>query len=152
MKKIWLVAPVVLAILIGLFLIRPETPVQQEASTPSASSPTPGPVDFTASFEIVTLGTTRTFTAERYHNLSSEVYITSDDPNTVHVKADGVTWADFFQTLPMKLTKKCLTTGTGQVFCTNETDELKFFINDTEDPQALNKKINSGDKLLVIYE
>jgi hypothetical protein len=52
----------------------------------------------------------------------------------------------------MKLTKDCLTTGTGQVFCTGESGTLKFFINGAGDPNALEKEINEGDLLKVIFE
>ena len=124
----------------------------------SPESPTPMPqvaeeveVDTKASFTIFTNGTLRIFTDSRYHNLSSDVYIESPNSTVVHVKKVEITWDGFFKTLPMKLTSDCLTTGTGQVFCTNETSALKFYINGQLDTAALSRVINSGDKLLVSY-
>ena len=121
-------------------------------------SPTPTPqateeieVDTRASFTIFTNGTLRIFTDSRYHNLSPDVYIESPNPNIVHIKKAGITWDDFFKTLPMKLEDDCLTTGTGQVFCTNETSALKFYLNEQLDAAALSRVINPGDKLLVSY-
>src|SRR3989338_322848 len=121
-------------------------------------SPTPTPqvaekveLDTRASFTIFTNGTLRIFTDSRYHNLSSDVYIESPNSTVVHVKKVEITWDGFFKTLPMKLTSDCLTTGTGQVFCTNETSALKFYINGQLDTAALSRVINSGDKLLVSY-
>jgi hypothetical protein len=51
----------------------------------------------------------------------------------------------------MSLTKECLVTGTKQTFCTGEEGNLKFYINDIEDKNALDKVINGGDILLVKY-
>ena len=129
-------------------------------SNPTASvqdviiSPTPENIfnDFTATFGITTNGTVRTFTNPDYHNLSSDVYIEATNPNIVNIKRDGATWNDFFESLPFSLSKDCLTTGTGQTFCTNENGALKFFINNVEDPNALDKEIKPDDKLEVIYE
>jgi len=138
---------------IGIFVFSSQKP---EAEGPTSSTPTPQAaeeveVDTKASFAIFTSGTLRIFTDSRYHNLSPDVYIESPNSTVVHVKKAGITWDDFFKTLPMKLEDGCLTTGTGQVFCTNETSALKFYINGQLDAAALNRLINSGDKLLVSY-
>lgn len=128
--------------------------ISYDSPTPTQSIVTPSPVEITASFEIYTNGTERIFTDPKYHNQSDDVYIASNNPNTVVVTKSGTTWNDFFDTLPMKLDKKCLTTGTGQVFCANDGDApgaLRFYINDVEDPDALDKVIEDGNNLRVIY-
>lgn len=108
-------------------------------------------IDSRASFVIFTNGTFRIFTAPTYHNLSEDVFIQVSNPNVIHVKKTGITWSRFFATLPFKLTKDCLTTGTKQTFCTNETGALKFYLNGTRDDSALEKEIFDGDTLLVSY-
>jgi len=119
-----------------------------------AMSPTPENVftDFTATFGIKTNGTVRTFTNPDYHNLSPNVYIEATSPNTINVKEDGVTWNDFFETLPFSLSKDCLRTGTGQTFCSDDSRTLKFMINGVEDPNALDTEIMPNDNLEVMYE
>jgi len=109
------------------------------------------PEDKKASFAIFTNGTFRVFTASMYHNQSVDVFIKADNPNVVLVKKENLTWDDFFNTLPFKLTNECLTTGTGETFCTNEESSLKFYINGSENPNALNQIIDPGDKLLVSF-
>ena len=104
-----------------------------------------------AAFAIFTNGTFRIFTASMYHNLSEDVYITAENPNVVIVKKDGITWSEFFETLPFELTYDCLTTGTKQTFCTNASQSLKFFINGKREDAALGKEIKDRDKLLVTY-
>lgn len=110
------------------------------------------PVEFTASFEIYTNGTKRIFTAPMYHNLSQDVYINAGNPGLVYVKKVGITWNNFFKTLPMQLSKDCLVTGTKETFCSGDNGSLHFFINGQENPDALDREIKNEDYLLVKYE
>lgn len=136
--------------------------ISSKSQTPQSTSTAPGQVseqtidsqatvDYSASFAIFTNGTFRIFTDAMYHNLSSDVYIESTNPNTVNVKKERITWDDFFKTLPFKLTKECLTTGTGQTFCTGNGGTLRFYLNGIESQNALDQIINSDDKLLVTF-
>ena len=118
-------------------------------STPLISSD--DEVHVHAEFEIVTNGTTRIFTDKKYHELSEDVRIEASDSNTVHVHKKGITWNDFFKTLPMSLDKKCLVTGTKQTFCTGNGKVLRFYINTIESPDILDLEIKNGDKLLVTF-
>lgn len=105
-----------------------------------------------AAFSIYTNGTFRIFTAPMYHHLSEDVYITAEAPNVVVVEKRDFTWQDFFSTLPFSLNKDCLVTGTGQTFCTKEGGaSLRFYINGELYEDALENKINEGDRLLVTY-
>lgn len=79
------------------------------------------------------------------------MYIQHDNPNIVHIKKIGTTWSDFFKTLPMKLSYDCLTTGTGQTFCSTNNQQLKFYVNGELKPFALDQSIKDGDRLLVSY-
>jgi hypothetical protein len=115
------------------------------------TTPAPSPTNFTAQFSIVTNGTTRIFTDPKYHNRSTDVFLTASNPNEIYVTKSHITWQDFFNTLPMKLTKDCLTTGTGQVFCSNNNGTLKFYLNNQEDSEALSKVIHPSDSLRVEY-
>ena len=108
-------------------------------------------VNYKANFAIFTNGTLRDFSSSRYHNLSKDVFIQADNPNIVQVKKEGITWDDFFKTLPMKLSKDCLVTGTKQTFCTDDNKTLRFFLNGKEDKNVLDKEIGNGDKFLVTY-
>lgn len=133
-------------------------PVTESGGTPPSNQSGAGTeftdtafTPFTAHFEIVTNGTKRIFTQAMYHNQSSNVYIENPDPSTVRVQASGITWDDFFKTLPFSLTADCLITGTKQTFCSNDTHKLRFLINGTETPDALGQEIKSNDFLKVEY-
>ena len=131
--------------------------ILNRSSSLQTASPTPIPqasdekVNIKASFTIITGNITRSFKAEKYHNQSADVYIESSDPTVVYVTKKGITWDDFFKTLPMKLTKECLTTGDKETFCDGRGGTLKFFLNDVETPDLLNKEIIEGDKTLIKF-
>jgi len=153
MKKLLILLGIVLLLVLGyVFFVSGKQGEKQEVKQEtSQQSLTPEKVDLSAGFAIFTNGTFRIFTAPMYHNLSEDVFIESSNPNIIIVKKKGITWSDFFATLPMSLKKDCLVTGTGQTFCTNGNEKLRFFINGREDPNALDKEIGNGDKLLVTY-
>jgi len=119
--------------------------------TPSFTLQVPKSVDYEARFAIYTNGLKRVFTSSMYHNLSKDVYIEASDPSIIHVKKDGITWMDFFLTLPFKLDKNCLTTGTKETFCTSPNATLKFYLNGIRNDNLLMEKIKEGDWILISY-
>lgn len=147
---------VAIGITVLLLVLASQIIFSPKQSTPISVSPTPTPAisqttNKQAKIAIYTNGTLRIFTDPRYHNKSKDVYIEVGNPYVIQVKKAGITWGDFFVTLPMKVTTTCLITGTGQEFCNNETHTLKFYINNKEVPDALSKEIHSQDKLLISY-
>ncbi len=108
---------------------------------------------YQASFTIYTNGTKRIFTDPKYHNTSEQVYITAEDPSRLTVTQSQTSWKDFFNSLPspMKVENNCLTTGTGQVFCSNTSSSLKFFLNGKRDNNVLDKMIQPYDHLVISY-
>lgn len=154
MKAFAITTLVVISFLGLLFLVfnnqKPQAP-----QTIVDSSPTPTVLDekvnIQASFTMITGNITRSFKTEKYHNQSADVYIENPDPTTVYVKKKDITWDDFFKSLPMKLTKDCLITGDGETLCNQKQGSLKFFLNDSEDPNFLDREIKEGDKALIKF-
>lgn len=128
----------------------PSQPIQVSTTSPT-NQPQIEAVDYKASFAIFTNGTFRIFTDSKYHRKSADVYIEPPDVNVIKIKKTGVTWSDFFSSLPMKLTKGCLTTGTGQNFCPGSGGSLRFYLNGQEDPNLLEKQIQNGDQALITF-
>lgn len=155
MKGTLLVGGVLVLAIVGFFVFSSSKSNDElktvTSSTPQIQQDETRNIDIKAAFAIFTNGTFRVFTASMYHNLSPDVFIEASNPNVVHVKKAGITWDGFFKTLPMKLTRDCLTTGTGQSFCINSNQTLKFYLNGERNQNALNRTINHGDKLLVSF-
>lgn len=150
MKKIGIILLLLTAIILGILFILPKD--KRDSSQLPKSTKQNKAVDYKASFAIYTNGTFRIFDDPRYHDLSEDIFLTSENPNVINIKTGNVTWSDFFKTLPMELKRDCLVTGTKQTFCSNEQYKLLFFINEVENPNALDEIIKPGDKLLVTYD
>lgn len=148
-KLIIFIAVFILFLFLALTLFnKPQT---NQTSIPTSTSTPTEDVDIKANFTIITGNITRSFKAEKYHNKSPDVYITADDPSIVHVTKKGITWDDFFKTLPMKLTKECLITGDEETLCDGKDGSLKFFLNDLKDKDLLDKEIKQNDQILIKF-
>ncbi len=112
---------------------------------------TPKDYEIKAYFSIYTNNTFRIFDSAMYKNQNKDIFIPADSSNKIIIKKENQKWSDLFATLPMKLTKDCLTTGTKQVFCNNSISSLKFYINGKKEENALDMVIGNDDKLLVTY-
>jgi len=108
---------------------------------------------FTTTFSIYINGVKRDFTRPKYHNQSTKAYITSQNPSQIIVTEEGLTWQDFFDTLPepMKISSSCITTGLGENFCTTSKKSLTFMVNGINTPTLLTEEILPEDKLQIIY-
>lgn len=146
--SIVIIVIVVLGI-IGWRFYQRETSIFENNASVSTENTTP--TNFTASFEIYTNGEKRIFTQAMYHNQSPDAYIENPDPSIIYVKKDGITWDNFFKTLPFSLTKDCLVTGTKQTFCSNETKKLRFLLNGLDNSDTLKTPIKPGDSLKITY-
>jgi len=152
MKIIILTTIIILVAVSGFyFLNKPQPQIQIPPSPTSIPTIKNEQINIKASFTIITGSITRNFKSEKYHNQSADVYISASDPTIIHVKKEGITWNDFFQTLPMKLTKDCLITGDGETLCTGEEGTLKFYLEEVETPGLLNQEIKEGDKALIKF-
>lgn len=157
MNKVWLVALLALITIAILLFLYPKNSVVKDmtatspTSQPKDQSPPSQNTDIQANFTIVTGSITRSFKAEKYHKLSPDVYIENPDPGIVHVKKMGIKWSDFFQTLPMKLTNDCLTTGDGETYCDGKDGNLKFYLNDVETLNLLDMEIKEGARVLIKF-
>jgi hypothetical protein len=154
MKIYIILAVAVITALTAFFIVSKDKSTIQPITTSPIHTPFSEAVQtvITANFEISTNGTKRIFTDPRYHNLSDIVYIDPKSPNQVVVKTEGITWNDFFATLPMSLNKDCLVTGTKQTYCTGSDGQLKFYTNDISNPNALDLPILDGNSLRVIFD
>src|SRR3989344_5478952 len=151
MKKI-IAAFFIIVVLVSFFLIFKQSPAPETQTFQSTPTPTSTSVNIKASFTIITENITRNFSAEKYHNQSSDVYIEKSDPSIVNVNKVGITWSDFFKTLPMELTKECLITGDGETLCTGQNGTLKFYLNNVETPDLLDQEIINDTKVSVIFK
>ena len=120
------------------------------SGTPVQNSPVKK-VDYHAGFAVFTNGLKRNFSQSMYHNQSEDVFLEASNPSLVHSEKIGVTWGDFFDTLPVTVTNTCLTTGTGEKFCNGQGNTLQFYLNGEKTPGLLDKEITDGDRALITF-
>lgn len=130
---------------------RKQSETGEKQTTTTAVSPTP--VHEHAAFAIFTNGIKRDFKDKKYHERNPDIHIGSDNPEIVHKHKSGITWGQFFESLPkpMKVTKDCLTTGTGHEFCSTGRAKLKFYLNGKFVDDVLGMEIKDGGRLLVSF-
>lgn len=151
-NKILLAAFSLIALIAVIWFTRSTQPKLLPPSSPAPTVSTKDQkVEHQAGFAIFTNGVFRVFSAAMYHNLSKDVFIESNNPNIIQVKKVGITWNDFFKTLPFKLTKDCLTTGTKETFCTTDKAQLKFYLNGVKTENLLDLEIKDGDRALITF-
>lgn len=150
-----LICIVIIVVSIGyLYITKSEvTAPQSNEMTNEQSAPEQVFASYTASFQIIINGETRTFTDPRYHNKSADVYISPEGSRIVQITVTkpNITWGDLFKTLPMSVDTNCIVTGTNQTFCTNASRKLRFYINDVETPDALTTTIGPNSRLKIVY-
>lgn len=145
---------IIVAIFGYLYITKSEvTAPQSNEMTNEQSAPEQVFASYTASFQIIINGETRTFTDPRYHNKSADVYISPEGSRIVQITVTkpNITWGDLFKTLPMSVDTNCIVTGTNQTFCTNASRKLRFYINDVETPDALTTTIGPNSRLKIVY-
>lgn len=125
--------------------------VKKISDVKKESSISPTPITKKAKFLIFTNGLKRDFSSSMYHKLSQDAYIEAEDPTIVYVKSENITWNDFFRTLPFELTKECLTTGTGEIFCNSGDQKLAFYLNGVKKDNLLDTVINDKDQALISF-
>jgi hypothetical protein len=88
-------------------------------------------------------------TPEHAHHASLHFHDGNDE--VIHRHADGVTLADFFQSIGMTITNECLTLDTGSTYCTNERETLLLMVNGEPMRDIERYIIGEEDQILLYY-
>ena len=71
--------------------------------------------------------------------------------DVIHMHAKGIPLWIFFESLGMKFNKDCLILDTGEEYCNDGANALKFYVNGQENNQYENYIFNDLDKILISY-
>jgi hypothetical protein len=94
-------------------------------------------------------------TDEKYQSstkqiLHKNVHLHDGKDDVVHRHADGITFAQFLQSVGFTLTDTCLTKDTGEQYCANETNELVLYVNG-KSVDKTTYVTEENDKVLLYY-
>lgn len=91
------------------------------------------------------------FSSPAFQVKSSWIHFESQDGNTVHRHAEGVTLGYLFDTLGIGLDEQCYIFPDGRQFCTDENYSLKFFINHQPESDIRDYVLQEDDRILISY-
>lgn len=96
------------------------------------------------------------FTDDKYQSSTEETHHVSlhfhdGNDEVIHRHADGVTLADFFDSLGMTLTNDCLTLDTEKKYCTDNINTLQLLVNGTNVSDVTSYIFAEEDRILVYY-
>ena len=78
-------------------------------------------------------------------------HLHENNPDTIHIHDDGVTWWHFFANNNILFNENKLIMDDGKIYVNNEKNELRFILNGDPVKDPFNILINSKDRLLVNY-
>ena len=103
------------------------------------------------------IGDTRIrFTDPKYQSTTGHAHHASlhfhdGNDEVIHRHADNVTFAEFFDSLGMKVTNDCLTLDTGTSYCTNATGTLMLLVNNQPVTDIEEYIFAEEDRILLYY-
>jgi hypothetical protein len=127
MKKITLVSVVVFIILLTIFCVRFYQASQEHDHYDTE-------VHVHADFAVYVNDKRLDLTSDKYQSViedekSNDVHLHDGNDRVIHRHAEGITFANFLQTIGFILTNDCFTMDTGEIYCSNETDEIVLYVN-----------------------
>jgi len=96
------------------------------------------------------------FTDDKYQSSTAHAHHVSlhfhdGNDEVIHRHADGVTLAQFFDSIGLTLTDDCLTVDTGVNYCSNDTDTLMLIVNGERVTTVTEYMFAEEDRILVYY-
>ena len=107
-------------------------------------------------FKVHVTGEPVDFAKQKYYMKSSFIHLdyNQDKENAssiLHMHATGVPLWIFFQSIGWKFDKDCLTLDTGENYCNNAENKLKFYVNGMPNDEWENYVFKDLDKILISY-
>ncbi len=132
-------------------LFLPQQLARRKNSQPGNMQPRISSAPNRATFAVFTNGLEHIFEGDDYYLRTPQAYIERDQPQTVIIALDSVTWRTFFNSLPISLDEECFVTDENHQYCTNQSQTLQFYLNEKPTPGVLDQPIRPGDQLLITY-
>jgi hypothetical protein len=116
----------------------------------------PTDVHVHSDFLMVINGESADLTGSEYQSgieqvLHKHSHLHDGNDDVLHRHAEGITLTEFLSSLGFTLTNTCLSTDTGEAFCSNQTSSLHLFVNETEISPITIYIPQEEDKILLFY-
>lgn len=91
------------------------------------------------------------FSGIQFQLMSPWIHFEGSNGNTIHRHSNGITLGYLFDTLHLGLSQNCFVFHDKREFCTNDGQELKFYINGEKVSDIQDYEIFDNDKILISY-
>lgn len=89
------------------------------------------------------------FVKSRFMHVENDVQ--GDSGEVLHMHASGVPLWLFFESIGMKFDNQCFALDTGEKYCNNSNNSLKFYVNGNPNKEFGDYVFEDNDKILVSY-
>lgn len=79
------------------------------------------------------------------------VHVHDGNGDVVHKHREGVTLGMFFKSLDISFDQNCFVLDTGEKYCSDEQNQLRFLVNGIEDSRFADYELNDLDRVLINY-
>ncbi len=79
------------------------------------------------------------------------VHVHDGNGDVVHKHREGATLGMFFKSIDISFDQNCLTLDTGEKYCNDEKNELRFLVNGQDDQRFANYELKDLDRVLINY-
>jgi hypothetical protein len=104
-----------------------------------------------AVFAVILDGQKIDFSQRQYQVQSQFIHVEGGDGTTLHRHAEGVSFSFFLNSVGMRIQDDCFVRDDGVQFCSNGSNQLRFFINGDEVDSISDYVLEEEDRFLVIY-
>lgn len=109
-----------------------------------------------ADFALVIRGERFDFNQDRFisvegEELSPNAHIHHPRYTVIHVHREQTTWDEFFRSLGFELSDTCVKLPSGEAFCNNERETLKFIVNGVRVDTIMFEDIQGLSRVLISY-
>jgi len=107
-----------------------------------------------ADFHIVVNGTKVDLSGDAFQTTSEQelhdhLHLHDNNGDTLHIHAEGLTFAEFLSSLGIEITNECITLD--NQYCSNDTEELLLFVNNEQYTDDLTTYIPVDDDRILLY-
>lgn len=81
----------------------------------------------------------------------SQIHFHDGNDDVIHRHAENVTLVEFFKSIGITITNKCLTLTNGTDYCSNEKDTLQLYVNSVPELNIEKYIFNEEDRILLYY-
>ncbi len=93
--------------------------------------------------------TDKRYQSSTEQTLHDDIHLHDDKDDVVHRHAEGITFVEFLSSIGFALTEDCLTDDEGEIFCTDEANELVLYVNG--EPTDSTGYINTEEDSILLY-